>query len=227
MAGRLVVVEGPSASGKTRAVAEAAPLLRGTRLPEAYDRLRPRPRLTWSSPAELRRLERRLLAEEARRYEEARRATRVGATVLADTGFLGPLTYTRVLVRWGLAPPALLSELVERARALAELGRWGLPDLLVYLRTAPGERSRRARADARGHPARLRDRHERVGQEEAAFYRTVVAPELGPRFRYISGNGPPDEVATRLARAARERKAPGPRPSLDHLLREVEKEAVS
>jgi hypothetical protein len=203
MSGRLVAVEGPSAAGKTRVIREAAGRFDTLSLPEAYDRLRPRPSLRWRSPGELLRLEQRLLREEARRYLEARRLVRMGATVLADTGFLGPLTYTRGLVRHGEAPPHVLTELTRTARELAAGGRWGLPEAYLYLRTPAGERRRRARQDLRGHPAGLQALHQEVAREELAFYRAVVVPRFGPRFRFVSGVGVPATVVDAVGRALR------------------------
>jgi hypothetical protein len=220
MRGRVVAVEGPSAAGKSRAVREVAPALGAAPLAEAYDRLTPRPPLRWDSPEALLRLERRLLAEEARRYREARELAVAGALVIADTGFLGPLTYTQALVAHGWAPARVLVRLVEDARTLASEGRWGLPDAWVYLRTSPAERQRRAALDPRGHPASLRRRHERVGASELRFYRERVAPAFGIRFRFVSGTGAPGEVAARVRRAVARGVAGrgGPRPRVGRLL---------
>jgi thymidylate kinase len=201
MRGRLVAVEGPSASGKSRAVRGASRRLGATVLPEAYDRIRPALALTWTSAAGLRRLERRLLRDDGRRYREGRERSTGGATVLADTGFLGPLTYTAGLVRLGLAPRPVLVDLLQRARASEAEGQWGLPDAIVYLRTPLAERRRRAEGDPQRHPAHLRRRHEAVATEESRFYRTVVAPEYRDRFVFVSGRGSPDDVVARLVKA--------------------------
>ena len=105
--GRLVALEGGSASGKSTLVTAAARTFGWRPLAEAFDRLDPAPSLDFDSPRELLRLEATLLAEEVRRYHEARRLTERGATVLADTGFLGPLTYTLGLVERGRAPASV------------------------------------------------------------------------------------------------------------------------
>lgn len=180
---------------------DVAPSLGAAPLTEAYDRLRPRPALTWRGPAALLRLERRLLGEEARRYREARELAEAGVLVLADTGFLGPLTYTRALVARGAAPHRLLARLVDDARELAEQGRWGLPDAFVYLVTPSAERHRRAARDPLGHPPSLQPRHQAAGAAEARFYRATVAPAFGARFRFVSGDGAPSRVAARVRRA--------------------------
>jgi thymidylate kinase len=226
MAGWLVAVEGPSASGKSRAVREAARSLGVPALPEAYDRVRPRLSLSWTSDAQLLRLERRLLHEEAARFREGRRLARDGTTVIADTGFLGPITYSAGLVRRGLAPSTVLAELVTTARTWAREGRWGLPDAVLYLRTPERVRQRRAARDPWGHPASLQGRHQAVAAEELRLYRTVVAPAMGPRFRFVSGNGLPGEVVGRLARTVERTRTPARRPSLDRILRAIGSEAT-
>jgi thymidylate kinase len=228
MSGRLVALEGPSGAGKSRAVGEVANRGDVTGLPEAYDRIRPRPALSWSSDEELLRLELRLLREDARRYREARALVRRGKIVLADTGFLGPLTYTAGLVRRGLAGPRVLRALVETAGRWADAGRWGLPDAILYLRTSPSDRRRRALADARGHPPSEQARHQQIAAEESRFYRTVVRPLYGPRFRVVSGEGPPDLVAARVGRALARTRPRARLPSPKRVLRGLDpREGVS
>ncbi|MCI4365830.1 MAG: hypothetical protein L3K10_07235 [Thermoplasmata archaeon] len=222
MAGWVVAVEGASASGKSRTVALARRTFGATALREAVDRLSPPPSFTWTSHVQLLRLERRLLAEDARRYREALRARANGDTVLADTGFLGPLTYTLGLVRSGTVPESVLSGLLTTARAWARAGRWGLPDAILYLRTPLAERQRRAEGDPRGHPTLLQRRHQSIAAEELRFYRRVVAPAFGPRFRFVSGLGAPEEVVARVARAVEATRAPSPRPTVAPLLRALD-----
>jgi len=222
MSGWLVAVEGPSASGKSRTVREMSRRLGATEIHEAYDRVRPRLSLSWTTVPQLLRLEQRLLREDARRYREGRRLAATGATVLTDTGFLGPLTYTAGLVRLGLAPRLVLNQLLGTAREWCEEGRWGLPDAILYLRTPLAERRRRAEGDPRRHPAPLRARHQAVAAYEQRFYRTVVRPELGERFRSVSGTGTPNEVVARLVDAMTRFRARTRRPSSGRILDAIE-----
>jgi hypothetical protein len=221
MSGRVVALEGPSAAGKSRTVAALASSLGLTTIPEAYERLRPRPSLTWRTDAELLRLERRLLREETRRFREGRRLVDSGATVLADTGFLGPITYTAGLVDLGLATPSALTGLLAFADELRTDGIWGLPDAVVYLRTPVAERHRRAEGDPGGHPRSLQVRHRRVAAAELRLYRTVVAPEFGHRFSFVSGSGPPERIAARVARLLARPRATGRPPSMERVLHAI------
>lgn len=170
-------------------------------LAEAYCDLRPRPSLAVRSASELERLELRLLDAEARRFRRAVRRARSGQDVLLDTGFLGPLTYTAALVRRGLASLPLLERLGARAELLLGEGRWGLPDLILYLETPAGERARRVAGDPVGHPRSLAARHEAAGRLEHELYRRRLAPRLGRRLRWVPGGGPPGAVTERLLRA--------------------------
>jgi hypothetical protein len=198
-----VAVEGASASGKTTAVETAARGAGWTFLPEAYRRIVPSPSLEFHSPAELVDLELRLLQEDARRYTEARARAETGATVLADTGFLGTLTYTWALLAAGAAPRSALSSVVKRARSLHALRQLDLADGYVYLDTPAPVRASRARADPTGHPVELATRHARIGDLERGFYRDRFAPLLGHRFRSVSGSGPVRVVARRVRDATR------------------------
>jgi hypothetical protein len=212
----VIAVEGPSGAGKSEAVRRAAATLGAVVLPEAVERIRPSPSIDFRSTGELRRLERALLEEEGRRFRDARRRAGAGQRVIADTGFLGPISYTAGLVREGVAPRTLLDDLVARAARAALRDAWGLPDVVVALRTPAHLRRQRAAGDPVGHPAALRDRHERVGRFEARLLAAAVAPVLGPRFRTISGSGRPSVVAARLARVAARSTAP-PRSPADAL----------
>jgi len=226
MSGWLVAVEGPSAAGKSRAVATAGRSLGLPTLAEAYDRLRPRPSLDGRTDAQWLRLERRLLNEDARRYEEGRRLAEAGATVLADTGFLGPLTYSVGLVRLGLASGSLVTDLVRFGRELRDEGRWGLPDSVVYLRTTAAERRRRAALDPVSHPLALQARHQAVAAEELRLYRTVVVPEFGARFRFVLGIGGSEGIAARIVSALPQSRGDVRRPSLERILRAIEREGT-
>ena len=199
--GRVVAVEGASAAGKTTAAETAARARGWVVIPEAYRRLHPTPSLTYRSPTELLDLERTLLEEEARRFSEARARARSGATVLADTGFLGPLTYTWALIGMGAAPTATLPSLLQLARTLGARGEWGLADAYVYVDTPPSVRSARARADRVGHPSDVAARHAAVGALERRFYRERFAPLVGSRLTWLAGSGRPALVAERVQHA--------------------------
>jgi hypothetical protein len=203
LAGRIIAVDGASGAGKTTAVEAVARTTGWTLLPEGYRRLVPPPSLEFSSPRELVILETRLLREEARRYSEARAWARGGGTVIADTGFLGPLTYADGLVSLGAAPRTVLAPLVAFARRLEARGSWGVADVYLYLETPVSVRTARIRRDPVGHPVELVRRHREVGNFERRFYRERFARLFGPRFRAVSGAGSRTVVARRVARAAR------------------------
>ena len=197
--GRLVAVEGASAAGKSTLVRRAAERLGWTPVTEAFDRLDPAPSLDFETAQELLRLEGTLLAEECRRYRESRRYCERGATVLTDTGFLGPLTYTWGLFALGRAPRWVAERLSRSTRALARTGRLGLPDLTVYLDTPQAVRRLRAREDPGRHPPALAPRHESVGRLERRYYQDRFPARLPERFRTVSGR---PEVARRIDRIA-------------------------
>jgi hypothetical protein len=208
--GRVIAVDGASAAGKSRAVTTVARSMGWSVLAEGYRRLSPAPALRFASSRELLALEQRLLGEEAHRFSEARAQTRDGITVIADTGFLGPLTYTDGLVALGVAPRSVLRSLLVHARRLEHRGAWGLADAYVFVDTPASVRDARTRADPRGHPAEFARRHREVGDLERRFYRERFAPLLGSRFRSVSGVGAPAVVARRVARAARDRGTRSP-----------------
>lgn len=205
----VIAVEGSSAAGKSATVRAAARAFGWVRLREAYDRLTPPPSLVVPTAARLLATERRLLREEGRRYREALRWRARGRTVVADTGFLGPLSYTAGLVALGEAPRAVLLTLVRAARSR---GGPGLPDAVVYLEAGRALRKRRARSDRRRHPASLEARHDRVGRFERRVYRELLPRILPGRVRSVRATGPPRAVARRL-RAAVEGLEGRPRPS--------------
>lgn len=185
--GWVVAIEGRSAAGKTTLVRAAAEELGWQALAEAYDRLDPAPSLEYSSPRELLELERTLLAEESRRYREARRESARGVTVLADTGFFGPITYTRGLVDLGRAPDSVWGAVERSARSLVRRGALGIPDLTFYLESTTTERLRHARADPDRHPKTLAPRHEVVGEVERSYFEDVFSAALPERFRVLNG----------------------------------------
>jgi thymidylate kinase len=202
--GRVVALEGPSGAGKSTAASRLAPRLGGIRLAEAYRRLRPTPSLALGTPRELAGLEARLLHEELRRYVEARRLADRGRVVVVDTGFLGPISYSRALVALGLAPPSLVGRLVHRAGQALAHGRWGFPDLTIYLSVGDRELRRRVATDPVGHPPAWAARHSAAGRIERTLYRQVLAPLLGPHFVSVPASGSPAGVVRRAVRAWRD-----------------------
>ena len=198
----LVAIEGPSGIGKSTLTARAAAAFGWAALAEAYDRLDPPPDITVPTVSALARTERALLAEEGRRWRTAVALRNRGATVVADTGFLGPLTYTHGMVVLRTAPPALHTELVGRARAMAARGRWGLPDLILCLTSRTATRRLRTERDPARHPASLRERHEAVGRVEQRFYRQLRRRYPG-RVRFLNAEGSVDAQVARLPRILR------------------------
>ncbi len=196
--GRLIAVEGRSAAGKTTLVRLASRTLGWMPLAEAYDRLDPPPPLEVGSPRELLLLEEQLLAEEVRRYAEARRACARGRTVLADTGFLGPVTYTRGLAALGRAPVSVVRATERKASGLFRQQVLGIPDLSVYLETTVRERTRRARGDWPHRPAGLVERHEAVGEIERPFFTRAFPMAMPDRFRTLRGRPPPASLVVSL-----------------------------
>lgn len=172
--GRIVALEGPSAAGKSTLAAALGRRPGWVALAEAFDRLEPRPSLRFRTERELLALERRLLAEEARRWDAARAIAAGGRHVVADTGFLGPWSYTAALYALGLASAAVFREVDRRTRVLAAAGRLGFPDLTVLLAPSRPQLRARARADPARHPQELRARHWAVAEQE----RTTVLPWL-------------------------------------------------
>ncbi|HTP54516.1 MAG TPA: hypothetical protein VML94_06120 [Thermoplasmata archaeon] len=199
----VVAIEGISGAGKSTLVARAAAEFGWSPLAEAYDRLDPRPAIGVRTPPALARIERRLLDEERRRFENARALVRHGATVLADTGFLGPLTYTAGLAALGVVPRPMTTALLARTRRWARAGRWGAPDAIVYLATRAPTRRRRAKRDPARHPPALAVRHERVGLLEERFYATTVTRLLPGRLLRLDGERPIDRLVPALGRIVR------------------------
>jgi thymidylate kinase len=206
-----VAVEGISAVGKSATARALADALDGAALlPEAYDRVRPRLDLAVPTRRTLARVERRLFREELLRYREAIGLVRSGRTVIADTAFLGPVTYPLGLARED--PKRDLGR--ERLAALDRAVRnrtLGVPDLVLWLEAPARTRRRRAGGDPNGRPAALQRRHERVGRWEATLWKRRIAPLLGERFVVVSGRGPTGSIVRRVERAL---GANGPPPRL-------------
>ena len=197
--GRIIVVEGPSAVGKSTVARATAQALGGSLLAEAYARLRAGPSLAFTSERELVEIERTLLREERRRYREAVRGRSAGDLVLADTGFLGPFTYTAGLAALGLVSPEPFARLIRAERPGS--ASWGVPDLVVYLELDRAERRHRAATDATAHPPALDRRHEAVGRFERSYYRGLAKRELAGRLRFVRAEGAPGVVVRRIRRA--------------------------
>jgi len=201
--GVVVAVEGIAGAGKSTIVARASARFGWVPLAEAYDRLDPRPRIGVRTAAALERVERCLLAEEERRYVQARALSARGVTVVADTGFFGPLTYAAGLAALGELPVAVVRRLVARARRGAAAGRWGAPDAVVYLETAAATRRRRRAADPTRHPPRLMARHERVGSFEARFFTATLAAALPGRVHRLRADRAVGPIVGDLGRTVR------------------------
>ena len=194
----VIAVEGSSAAGKSATVRAAARAFGWVALREAYDRLDPAPSLVVPTAARLLATERRLLREEVRRYRDALRERAHGRTVVADTGFLGPVTYTAGLVARDEAPRSVL---LAVARAARRPGGPGLPDALVYLEASRALRKQRARRDRRHHPASLEARHDRIGRFERRVCLELLGRILPGRVRTVTAVGAPLAVARRLRAA--------------------------
>jgi hypothetical protein len=198
----ILAVDGPSAAGKSTIVARAARDLGWVPLAEAYDRLDPPVDLRFADDRGLASIERALLEEESRRWRSAHSLRRQGWTVVVDTDFLGPLTYTSGLVALGRASPAVLRSVLRRARELARRGLWGLPDGLVYLTTGSSVRRERVARDPSRHPPDLALRHELVGEVEERFYRGSLPAAFPGRVKWLVGERPLERLVGELRRFA-------------------------
>ena len=216
--GRIITLEGPSGAGKTTVVRAAARAFGWVPLAEAFERLDPAPSLRFRTEAELLSLEAALLAEEGRRYREAVAQRRAGRTVIADTGFFGPLTYTAGLVALRKARRSSLERLQATVEGRGASRRLGLPDAIVYVDVPARLRRSRARRDPRGHPREFAGRHESVGRVERRLYRALAEGPLSDRIWFVSGAGSPRAVARRVQAALR---SVGARPPSRKTLRDV------
>ena len=195
---RIVAVEGLSGAGKTTVSRRVAEAVGGRWLREAYDRLGRSVPLGYSSRAELLRIEETFLLDESRRYSEAVQAKRLGFTTIADTGFLGPLTYAAGLVRELKDPTDVRAPIARELEGLHRRSRWGLPDLHVYLDASPRVRRQRATLDRAGHPEEFIERHEKVGRYERRFWLTTGRRYLPGRVLVVPAASPVDTVVRRV-----------------------------
>jgi thymidylate kinase len=205
---RVVALEGPSGAGKTTVARAVARATGWALLPEAVERLEPTPSIEFRDSTGLITLEETLLEEERRRYREATRARRRGRSVIADTGFLGPLTYTAGLVSQGLAPRRALDRLLTVVRRPGRFGPVGLPDLVVYLDTPERVLRLRALRDPAGHPPALFARHLAVSRWERRLYRERLGRVLPGRIVVLRAIGTPAAVARQVLRVARNASPP-------------------
>jgi hypothetical protein len=167
-------------------------------LPEAFDRLLPHPSLSFSGPAELERLERRLLREEVDRFRIAERARRQGRTVVLDTGFLGPLTYTAVLARNDERYRPVLERVAREVEQLVRAGSLGVPSIVLYLDLDERSVARRAARAPRSHPIEWRERHRAVAAGERRLWTREYPGILPGRLGVVRASGPPVGVVARL-----------------------------
>ena len=211
---RLIAIEGPTGVGKSRLALALSERIPGAiRLPEAYDRLSRPPSLEVPDREELLFVERRLFREELRRYRDARRARSEGRTVIADTGFLGPLTYSIGLARLDPARD-VAAPMAAAMRRAAVLHTLGMPDLTLHLGAPASALRGRILGDPTGHPEPLATRHLRVGRTEAQLWNGPIARVLGARYRPVSARGPEDQVELRaLERIDRSTVQPPLRPA--------------
>ncbi|MCI4325002.1 MAG: AAA family ATPase [Thermoplasmata archaeon] len=204
--GRVVALEGPSAVGKTTVSRLLADRADWTVIGEAAVRLDPPPSLRVVAPADLLRIERRLLREERRRCRTAERLRRKGVDVLLDTGPVGAATYALGMAagdgRYASAARAIVTEVVRDL----ETGRLTVPDRVLYLTASDATLRSRANLSRAEHPAELAPRHWQVGRFERAFWEGI-AERSGGSVALLPSRGSPSTGAERL-RTALARPAP-------------------
>ena len=203
----MVAVEGVSGAGKTTLVDALAT---GHGLPtvaEAFDRLAGRVPLTFTDRSELLAIERALLAEDLRRYQEAHRYRRGRAAIVVDTDFVGVLTYVLGLVRQVDPKWNVLPALTGHLRTAVMDGSWGVADRYLYLATPLRTALDRAAAAPGSHPAALRRRHARVGRWEREFFLRRLPLLLPGRVEVLAGEAPVHELLREVS-ARLKRKVP-------------------
>lgn len=207
VSGRLVALEGVSGVGKSTLARVLAERHGWEVVGEAYRRLHPRPSLRFDGPAQLERLERRLLAEEKRRVRFGDRLRINGSNVLLDTAPFGPATYTSGLARLDPRYKAVAARMLAAVRHEIRSGRLGIPERIVYLSASAPTVAKRAGLAVATHPSRLLQRHIAVGRWERRFYRTLASLSPGGVVA-IRSSGTATEVADRVDRRLRSRAPP-------------------
>ena len=190
----------PRRSESRRSAARRPPGSDWVFLPEASVLLRPAPDLDFHTPAQLAKVEQRLLGAERRRARRGRtapgrrgrrppryRADRPRDVLSRGGGGFGPSTRA--------VAASVLATVATDLRA----GRLQFPDEVVYLDAPPATLRRRA-SEARGtHPAHLLARHWTVGAVERSFWET------------LSQGSPGSVRMVRIRGDRRGRRAAGPR----------------
>lgn len=203
----VVAVEGVSGAGKTTVTRELARLLNGQVIEEAYDRLGRRVSLEVRSRTDLVEVEGALLAEEGERWAEVEDLRFGRRPVLLDTGTLGPLTYSWGLRESGRPEWDIIPDVLRTARALLAGGRWGIPDLTLYLDVPESLALGRAHGSPDRHDPELVERHREVGRYERILYHLEFPRRFPARFGSVTGEGGPRDVAY-LLQERLERMAP-------------------
>ncbi|MGI0054853.1 MAG: hypothetical protein ACREBZ_03925 [Thermoplasmata archaeon] len=196
--GTILAIEGASGAGKT-AIARALALAEGSvRLAEALHYGAPLS-IRFTTDAQLKRIEERLVRREIHRWALAERLARSGRSVVLDTAPWGPLSYTYGLVRSGCAGPGTLRYVARLLRAAMSDGRLGSPDLVLYLDVPVAERRRRAARDRLRHPPMLFERHLAASRGERELWLgrwSRIVPVR--RLRVRSGESVPSVVGRAL-----------------------------
>lgn len=210
--GAVLALEGPSGAGKSSAARALSGSFGYYVVAEAYDRLDPRPSLEVRHLADLVSVESDLLGAEVERYHEAEEARRAGRSVVLDTGYLGPFTYTLGLAEIDPRFRPAVRPLARRVLSLIRRGSLGLPDGTIYLDVPESHAADRASRDPVRHPPRWARRHREVARFERRLWLGPFEARAPKRFWRLPSLPSPEEVARRVDRACRRGRFPG-RPS--------------
>jgi hypothetical protein len=194
-------------------------------LPEASTLLRPPPRLEFGSPAELARIERRLLDAERRRSRAAERLRSDGVDVLLDTAPVGPATYSLGVARLRPEYATVAVRVLDSVLSDVRSGRLAVPDEVLYLEASPGVLRRRAARARATHPTELVARHWRVGATERAFWLALARSH--PRsVRIVRAAGAPARTVREMRESVRTRPPRLPRAAVVGAIRDARRELV-